>query len=183
MRADENDFSHPIFPYMAESSDVLSSILHYNKSYLKDLWTHGSYKLELSHERWFRTGDSLHIFPFDHGLKVAPDTADSQLLYLQQEEKKSFAPSAVSYLKLIAEYCMKNDIRLYFLYLPSYAEIEREPGFSRSYESMGELWVPPKEILLNKDHWFDKEHLNTTGSRALSRWLCERLNDELNSQN
>lgn len=123
---------------------------------------------------------------------------DTVLTQAQAEEKRDFLLSVrkpvllpeaqwelefafpLSILRWIVERCEEEGGELYFLYNPYYTAPARPLDFFADfYTSQGVLLTPPKEIFDNHAYWFDGDHFNADGNRALSAWVAEQLAQQL----
>jgi hypothetical protein len=101
------------------------------------------------------------------------------ILLPKSQRKLEFA-FPLSVVRGIIERCKERGVDIYFLYNPYYTAPTRPMEyFSDFYESHGMLLTPPKEILDNHAFWFDGDHLNADGNRALSAWVASKLVQQL----
>ena len=186
VRKDENKFSHPIFPFTADSKDVLFSNKSFNRDFLKDIWNHFSFKIELFQDRLYK--DSIVEYQLaDFGHSAFDDTVHVEILeeHVQSELINMREPLRIEdeyhrnfykvYLRKISEICSKNKIELYFLYIPSFRNKTDEIEEKHLYKSLGQLLIPPEIIYQDKNNWFDPDHLNSAGAQKLSDWLAIEL--------
>ncbi|MCF8332185.1 MAG: hypothetical protein K9H84_07010 [Bacteroidales bacterium] len=187
VREDEDRYSHPVFPLVANTTDVLLPVALFNRDIFADMWTHFSYKTELFRDNLFNAMEVQDVRLEDYGFASHPDTA--KISYLDSIKKKRSIykePLArwerdfhmkypKAYLKKVRQLCEKNNQKLFFLYLPSYGRPFNRPKNSNFYSNQGRLLIPPDSILENKDYWYDKSHMNKAGANALSRWLAHEI--------
>ena len=178
VREDENIHSHPIAPYILPSSSFLNWTSWIHKNGASDFWKHLTYTTQLTQDKYFNRIDSLHVFPWNHYHKSASDTAKSlsykQIALAKDGHLKYIYPK--TYIKQMASFCKKEGIEFIFLYLPNYGYGDKAPLHQAFYKEYGELWLPPKKLLNDKDLWYDSEHLNTAGAQKLSLWIADQLN-------
>jgi len=79
------------------------------------------------------------------------------------------------YLEKVISVCRENNIRIIFLYLPSYGLQDILPVDYEFYNKNGLFWNPPSEIFNNFDNWADDSHLNVSGAGKISVWLSEKI--------
>jgi hypothetical protein len=79
------------------------------------------------------------------------------------------------YLEKIFRLCKKNNIEISFLYLPAYGTIYKEPINYNYYKNIGKVYIPPSDILDDKNNWRDYDHLNYAGGEKVSNWLVGEL--------
>lgn len=188
VREDEDRYSHPIFPYIAQSSDVFFANPLFNKDILTDLWTHLTYKIEISQDMFYKHEIPVAIRTDDFGFASSKDTAAISTLEeiklkrskpkysMSKIEHDFYEKFAKVYLNKISELCIENNVKLVFLYLPGYGYSIEEPQEYETYIKLGEVLIPPKSILAGQANWHDENHLNQTGAKELSLWLNEQIN-------
>jgi hypothetical protein len=189
VRENEDRYSHPIFPYIAQSSDVFFPNPFFNRDMLSDMWTHVAYKIELSQNLIYQQEDPVPVSMHDYGFAPSPDTA--AISFLEEVlQKRSKPKSPLSnfeqgfhgnfsrvYLKKISRLCIDNDIKLVFLYMPTYGANLDKPKEYDTYIKYGEVLIPPKHIYENQLNWQDENHLNSAGANELSLWLANHMNN------
>ena len=187
VREDEDRYSHPVFPLVASTTDVLLPVALFNRDILADIWTHFSYKTELFRDNLYNALEVQDVRMENYGFASHPDTA--KISYLDSIKKKRSVykePLArwernfhmkypKAYLKKIYQLCEKNKQQLFFLYLPSYGRPFDIPKNNNYYKKNGRLLIPPDHILKNRDYWYDKSHMNKAGANALSFWLAHEI--------
>lgn len=187
VREDEDRYSHPVFPFLADSRDVLGASLLFNKDFLVDNWDHFAYRCQLIQETVFG-----HLIPkvkesSDFGFMANVDTLPIKEALAVKEERISviqeqgelarrfYIHYPRSYLQQISELCRQHQIQLYFLYLPGYGSEVVQPIETGVYSTLGTLLLPPAELLNDRDNWHDPNHFNIGGAGRLSDWLGSRL--------
>ena len=131
VRENESRYSHPIFPYIAPSRDVILPNLLFNRDLLKNIWTHFVYKVELTQDLLYNHEPPVPTRTDDYGFASSTDTASIAKLNeikierstpkaaLKKFEIDFYAKFSRSYLEQINALCKKNGIEIIFLYLPS----------------------------------------------------------------
>ena len=176
VREDEDRYSHPIFPYIAKSKDVILANPFFNKDILADVWTHFVYKIELLQTDFFQQGKAAPIRTENFGFASSKDTASfavldeiklkrsipkTPLTTLGEDFHGSFSKG---YIKRISVLCDKNNIGITFLFLPSYGSIVHEPDSYDNYSKYGQVLIAPEHIFEKQTNWHDENHLNQTGA-------------------
>lgn len=190
VREKEDRYSHPIFPYMADTKEVIFPALLFNRDIFSDVATHFSYKIELTQDFLYNKKvekESIILAKGDYGFGSTNDTVDLEILNdfkIERTSPKS-KPSELernfymafprSYLKKISDLCHTNQVELYFLYLPSYGSPSSKPSEYDTYLQYGEVLFPPADILENPDYWYDPHHLNPAGANELSNWIKKEI--------
>lgn len=189
LRNTENKFPHPIFPLLAESKELILTNPLFYKGQFEDLYEHGAYKIGILQKMSLGSRKRAAIRKEDFGHSNSPDTAD--FAYLEQRKERLLAKEVSdwnqrlddqfpkSYVEKMMEICQKNNIQVYFLFLPVYGLADKAPFEKEFYEAYGEILYPPKTLLNNPDFWHDDKHLNTAGSYKFSLWLGEILKEKL----
>jgi hypothetical protein len=185
VRERESKYSHPIFPFVASSKDVLTAPPILNKAYFSDISKHFTYKIEITQEKLYHVSERYGIKDSDYGFHTTADTALSQVLEKAKQKKKIPNPSKLDrffqswyyniYLKKINRICKKKDIKLSFLYMPSFGTPQTKPINFDELSTYGNVIIPPQHILDNKNYWYDPDHFNRAGADEFSKWLIKKL--------
>ncbi|HWY12908.1 MAG TPA: hypothetical protein VN026_16355 [Bacteroidia bacterium] len=183
VRADESTTSHPMFPYLANGKEVLEGALALNISLFPEIYNH-----LLMNVNYFRCkinlakADSNKTNPFLHGYNNIEKTISPELLdkFYEKEIKQNDHISLTYrfsnyYLRKIKLLCDKKKIELNFIYLPSYANVNKTPAFLKQYEAYGKVIIAPDSIFTNKTYWKDVAHFNSFGAEAYTKFLATRL--------
>lgn len=186
---DEDRYSHPIFPYISSTYDVLLPTPFFNRDIISDLWTHFVYKTEILQDIIYQQEQRVPFRSEEYGFTTSTDTASVEYLdAIALERSKTEPPMskferdfhmnfARTYLSKIYNICKGNNIQITFLYIPAYGSLIDKPKEFETYSKYGKVLIAPKQILNNKNNWYDKGHLNQAGARALSLWLIDQMND------
>lgn len=189
VREDEDHFSHPMFPYLAETKDVLFPTLLFNRDILSDLYLNLETRFEYKKQRLL--GQIPTAYPQqnrEYGYGPSDLQAEAGLLEAKKQERQLRAERKLkakgrnfhmrfprSYLHKINQLVKENDIELYFLYLPEYGWPLDTPFELNTYQQYGRVLLPPEEIFTNATHWMDDGHLNDQGALELSKWVSTQL--------
>lgn len=188
VREQEDRYSHPIFPYLANSKDVLLPEPFFNRDILDDAYTHLSYKVELSQDFLYQNTTAAFVpAKGDFGYGTTNDTTDIQLMESAKISRSIPKPASSdfhmkyprAYLQKIITLCQKYQIEIHFLYLPSYGTYLAQPTEYETYIKYGKVLIPPQEIFDKTDNWYDTNHLNPAGTLALSNWLLEEIQNTI----
>ncbi len=187
VRDREGRNSHPVFPFVASSKDVISVSPLFKKNWLSDIWKNSCYKIELLQNELYHESPEVSFRLNPYGHSSSPDTASSEFLTKEGlrrdnalKDRSRFSSKfhnnfSMTYLRKISRVCKKNNISLYFLYLPSYRSTKFEPQEINVYESIGHVLIAPKNLYKDKNNWYDGNHLNSTGANKLSNWIAEEI--------
>lgn len=186
----EDRYSHPVFPNIAVTFDVLFANPFFNRDFLSDIHTHISYKIELWQEFLFRNKPEAPVRTSDFGFASSADTIAIEKLEAVKTERSKPKPELNKleqiffmsfpkiYLKKIHRLCRKNNIDILFLYIPQYGTSQFIPNEYNTYIRYGKVIFPPASIFDNPCYWHDDEHLNQTGANELSLYLVNKLKNK-----
>jgi len=193
VREDENRYSHPVFPFLGESEDVLFANPFFNRDLMSDIYKHLTFKTEIIQEMAFKKREVFYPSAEQFGFCPNDDTASEETLMNKMMENEKVRPELKPYirnfhmkfsrvyLEKINALCKKKGIEIYFLYLPTFGlprNLKRPKEYS-TYIKYGPVIIPPDSIFTKKSHWFDAEHLNVVGSSALSIWIGGEISRRL----
>jgi len=179
----EDQYSHPVFPFLASSKDVLFPNPFFNRNIITDIWSHFAFKVEIFQDKFYSDELKTPLNTRDFGMLNSTDTASVILLDATKNtvnKKSKFeqdfrANFARVYLRKISDFCKENKIQLTFLYIPSYVERTAKPFEYQTYIKYGKVLIPPRRILNKQANWYDENHLNHSGADELSVWICEQI--------
>ncbi len=184
IRESENRYSHPIFPFVAQTKDVLLAEPILNRDYLSNIWEHIFYKVDLTQDFLYQVKDTNHVEFRSTGFPPWVDTSTLVVSGTEFEGKSESEPLwqqqifdrfSKSYLQRISALCVERDIDLFFLYLPSFHPRQTRPTNLEWYEKYGELLFPPDSLQTSPLYRHDVDHFNHKGAEILSNWLSEKL--------
>lgn len=190
VREEEDRYSHPVFPCLASTGDVLLPNPFFNRDLLSDIRVHLLYKVEIVQDMLYHQMQDVPVSSSLYGWAASEDTATSAFLdsvYRKRTasgrrayssfEKNFHGSYARGYLSKIHSLCEKEGIQLVFLYIPTFGNY-REPMEYNIYTKYGKVLIPPENIFRNKHYWNDEDHLNRQGAQALSLWLAQTINNQ-----
>lgn len=131
---------------------------------------------------------SLHGFAGKEGVAGGPPEAMEALLAATKARRGARAATrgkpadrrlrlGHASLRKLAGQAAATGTQLHFLYLQSYGEPWARIWSRDVYEALGDLWIPPAEIFQDPANWWDPNHLNERGARALAAWIATRLSE------
>ena len=189
---DEEKNSHDIFPYLAETEDLLLTPTIFNRDYFSDLFHGGSARLEYFKTKYiFRkkypeptselygyaaTDRIVSEFELDENLKSWQFRLSQTNPEIIEKFQSKFP---LAYLKKMANIIQEKNIPIRFVYLPDSGSKLQKPMYASFYQDIAPLIIPPQGIFNDKSNWMDASHLNDKGSGVLSAWLAERIKSEL----
>ncbi|MBF0198246.1 MAG: hypothetical protein HQL32_11070 [Planctomycetes bacterium] len=128
--------------------------------------------VEMNEEQLKKSYDIAHR-KIKKGLTKIPQSSAYKNTYY----KTAYRPHQV-FLKRMISLCKEKDIKLIQLIYPKIALNEAHPLLKSDYESHGELWIPPEELIQKAEYWRDASHLNQTGAEVLSKWVYQQFRDK-----
>jgi hypothetical protein len=185
---DEPSHSHPVFPFMGETRDILHPQTIVNKSYFNTVYSASVARWMYLRQNWMN-----EPYPYKYALRenfgftTNTFNADTNMLNASKEKRiknkqQSYRwtralnlPYPRIWLKKIQQLAKENGCSICFLYLPPYGSPEPWPLEIKSYQRSGETWVLPDTLLSNKKNWYDNDHMNLRGANVTSRILAEKL--------
>jgi len=187
VREDEARKGHDIFPYVAETNDVLAPVLFYNPGYFSDIWYHFAYRLELFQDDIFNRVEPVDTVKGNFRSMFFKRTVSPKLLDKAKErrerkyrklpiwERNFHMHYPRGYIKKVYNLCEENGVELKFLYIPGYAIPHELPEEIDFYKQYGEVYLPPRIIFDKQTNWVDHEHLNEAGAYELSYWFADEV--------
>ncbi|MFT7592132.1 MAG: hypothetical protein ACI9UJ_002061 [bacterium] len=178
VREFENKSSHPVFPFIGTTKNVLGANIVHNPKYLPNVFQHLSYKTQLTQDLLYNDSNSTFKFR-DTGFPEWVETRklDSNLYPVCRNEtllvNTTFPKFSRHYLQLISDLCYSKGISFKFIYLPSFNS-NAIPVHMEVYESFGTVFIVPDSIMRNPNNWFDVQHFNHYGATKVSEWLADQ---------
>jgi hypothetical protein len=191
VREDENRYSHPVFPYIADANHIFTATVFFNRDLVRDYYDSFLYRLKLLKVQYFRKDSLVPYRTGDFGFMGSGDTASFAFLEKVRVEqmKPKAGPGGLerwfymayprNYLKKLSALCTENKIQLCFLYIPGYGSKARGPLEMITYRKYGNVLIPPQKIFEDPDNWGDENHLNRAGAEKLSEWVAGQIRANL----
>lgn len=189
---DEEKNSHDIFPYIAETSDLLLTPTLINRDYISDLYSGASARLEcfkatyIFDEKFPEPDNGLYGYGEAQRTATKEEMIDNAKAWQRRLERKAYKSVEdfqlrypLAYLKKMVELINKKNISVVFVYLPESGSKLRNPKLVEYYQSIAPLLIPPQSIFDDSTNWMDASHLNDKGSEILSEWMASQLKNEL----
>jgi hypothetical protein len=185
---DEYPRSHPVFPFLAETKEVLDPKTIFNTSYPSNLYSNSVAQWMYLRQNWMN-----EAYPYKYALRESYGfttntfEADTNLLNRKKEtnantrgKSKTWTrninmPFPRAWLNEIGDLAKKNGCKIYFLYLPPYGSPEPLPIEAGTYSKYGNLWTLPDSLLNNKKNWYDSDHMNLQGANIASEIVAEKI--------
>lgn len=188
---DEEKNSHDIFPYLAETSDLVQTPTPLNRDYVADLFHGASGRLEYFKARFiFRKkypepGSELFGYGASDRQVTPEELTENEKAWKKRlnrtsiefvEEAKVKYPFA--YLDKMIRMVEEKKIPFLFVYLPEYGSKLKNPKYESYYKTIAPALIPPQLIFDDVSNWMDASHLNDKGSALLSDWMANQLKIE-----
>lgn len=188
---DEEKNSHDIFPYLADTKDLLMTPTLVNRDYFSDL-VHGAsarlecFKSEYIFRKKMQEPDTrLYGYGESDRIATSEELADNRNAWKRRLERKSLKsvekiqmsyPRA--YLDKMIDLLKTRNIPFVFIYLPESGSKLDIPKYASYYRQFAPLLIPPPSLTDKPEYWMDASHLNDKGSEILSVWMAEQLKKE-----
>ena len=188
---DEEKNSHDIFPYLAETNDLIFSPTLINRDYLFDLYHGASARLEcfkatyIFDERFPETDDRLYGYGEADRIATKEELTENETAWRKRLARK--APESIekvqlryplAYLEKMITLIKEKNISFVFVYLPESGSKLKTPKHANYYQKLAPIFLPPQPELSNHAYWMDASHLNDKGSEILSEWMVKQLQSE-----
>lgn len=185
---DEPKKSHPVFPYLANTSELFSSGIFYNQRYLTAIWKGIIVRFEYLKFRIFKSGVMSTAIKESFGYRPSSQTVSIEKLEKNSADwekrlkiKKSKLLRRIelnyskNYLEKIVNLANRNNCKILFLYLPESGSNLRIPLLSDYYKNLSDLVILPESIINNKSNWKDATHFNDLGAVETSEYIIDKF--------
>ena len=187
---DEPKKSHPVFPYLAESNDLLSSFVLFNQRYFLNIWKgivmrfeHLKFKIFQNENNLVKNRNSFGYIPSEQIVK--PEIIQQNIATWEKRLSKT-KPELLRkleinyskhYLEKIVQLSQNNNCKVLFLYLPESGSGMKTPLLQEFYKDLGQLIILPDSIISNHSNWKDATHFNDSGALETSDFIADKLSD------
>jgi hypothetical protein len=190
---EESKSSHKDFSYISDLPDVIKSSSIYNVNYIKDVYSAFDSRLN-----YFRNNLLNRIKidpPLNHELNYSyvpfDFFADTLKLNIHKKYQTNFYKNKSlsfiddiqfkypkNYLNKILDLAKEHNIKVIFLYVPSFGWAIDKPLNYDYYKKWGEVWLPPAELFTTHKYWVDQEHFNYKGSTEFGKWIANKFSEK-----
>jgi hypothetical protein len=187
---DEEKNSHDIFPYLANSRDLILTPTSINRDYFTDLFHGASARLEYFKSRYiFRKNypeTDFKLYGYGEADRIVPgielkENREAWTKRLDRKQIQSIEDIQLkypfAYLNKMVEMLKEKNISFLFIYLPESGSKLKSPKYARHYQNLAPLLIPPDSIFEDPTNWMDASHLNDKGSELLSVWMAEQIKE------
>ncbi len=182
---DEEKNSHEIFPYLAETKDLLMPPAIFHRDYLSHLITGASVRLEGFKAKYlFRSvypEAQREMYGYAASDRIASE-AEMNENKIAWQKRKNFnwaediqLKYPLGYLEKMAGELADRNIPFAFVYLPESGSELNEPKHVNYYKKFAPVLIPPTYIFEDRNNWMDASHLNDKGSAELSTWMAGEI--------
>lgn len=188
---DEEKNSHDIFPYLAETKDLIITPTPINRDYFSDLYIGGSVRLEcfkamyIFIEKIPEPTSELYGYGSADRIVTKEELDENEKTWQRRLSRTEFElvekmkmKYPLAYLDKMIGLIIEKNIPVIFVYLPEYGSKLLIPKYSAYYQNIAPLLIPPGEIINDALNWMDASHLNDRGSELLSEWMANQLKNE-----
>lgn len=189
---DEEKNSHDIFPYLADTKDLLDTPTLVNRDYFTDIFHGLISRLEFFKAKYiFREKPAeVDYNPYGYGesdrIALDQELADNKKAWKNRLARKTMKEVEqiqlkypIAYLNKMIKLIRDKNIQLVFIYLPESGSKLEIPRIASYYQKLGPLLIPPQSEFDYPEYWMDASHLNDKGSAILSDWTVHKLKTEL----
>jgi hypothetical protein len=189
---DEEKKAHEIFPYLANSRNLIFPPTLINWEYLANLFHGTTARLEYFKSRYiFRKeypDPSPELYGYGESDRVVSEIElkENREAWTKRLDRKQIQSIEDIQLKYPFAYLNKmiyilkeKNIPFLFVYLPESESKLKSPKYALHYQSLAPLLIPPDSIFEDPTSWMDASHLNDKGSGLISSWMVQQLRMEL----
>jgi len=189
---DEDKNSHDIFPYIAETSDLLLTPTVINRDYLTDVYHGASARLECFKATYIFGKQLPPINQGVYGYGESNRTATQEELTDNEQVWKTRLARKIAesirkiqlrypltYLEKMMALMKAKNIPFIFVYLKESGSKLDSPLYADYYRKFAPMLIMPPSMLSDHSYWMDASHLNDKGSEILSEWMASQLKNEL----
>lgn len=185
---DEPKKSHPVFPYLADSSDLWGSFVFFNQRYFINIWKGMVVRFEQLKSNIFKEVNPLNRNSSVFGYMPSTQNVSTEdLLQNKMNWKRRISKSkpelirnselnySKHYIEKIVKLAQQNNCEVLFLYLPESGSNIKEPFLADYYKSFGNLITLPDSFVSNPLNWKDATHFNDSGALRTSELMVEEI--------
>lgn len=179
VQVNENQFGHPIFPYIAQSEDLFLPEMWVNRDFFKDLFIGLQTRWEYQKTNILYSNEQVYLYDSsNYGYWLTPDSVGIDVLTKNYRSKSRERPDleiafSKNYIKRMKRLADRTQTKIIFLYLPEFNEVDLPPIQREFYEKLGKVLIPPVSLLNHPDYWMDPIHLNDKGAVRMAEWLSD----------
>jgi hypothetical protein len=188
--------SHPVFPYLAESKDVLGSLVFFNQRFLSNIYKALVVRFEYCKQLAFGnktekpcTNSNFGYIPSNQIVTIEELSRNKETWKKKLTNPKPALISKIEnkyplhYLEKMVKLAKMNHCDVVFLYLPEYGSGLKEPENIGIYRNIAPVILLPDSIIQNKTNWKDPMHFNDSGAKQASDFIVGELASQMKKLN
>jgi hypothetical protein len=189
---DEEKKAHEIFPYLANTRDLILTPTFINRDYFANLFHGTTARLEYFKSRYiFRKNypeSSSELYGYGESNRVVTEIElnENRLAWRKRLDRKQIQSIEemqlkypFAYLNKMIDLMNEKNIPFLFVYLPESGSKLKNPKCALQYQNFAPLLIPPDSIFEDPTNWMDASHLNDKGSGLISSWMAQQIHMEL----
>lgn len=184
--------SHPVFPYLAESKDVLGSLVFFNQRFLSNIYKALVVRFEYCKQLAFGNktkkpgaNSNFGYIPSNQIVTIEELSRNQETWNKKRTNPKSALVSKIEnkyplhYLEKMVKLAKSNHCDLVFLYLPEFGSHLKKPENIKFYSDIAPVIFLPDSIIQNKTNWKDPMHFNDAGAKQASDFIAGELASQM----
>ncbi|MBN1822537.1 MAG: hypothetical protein JXR31_02715 [Prolixibacteraceae bacterium] len=189
---DEPKKGHPVFPYLATTSELFESFIYFNQKFFKFIWVGLTTRFEDLRLEILKGNVNYEfnskLFGYQ-GSNQVMNITEQELNQKRWEKRLNRWKSKVirnieliyskNYLKKIVRLADKNNCQVFFVYFPESGSKLKTPMLQEFYEDLAPLMFIPQEISSDPLNWKDPSHFNDSGAKKITEWLFKEISDKI----
>jgi hypothetical protein len=185
---DEPKRSHPVFPYLAETTDLFESFTLFNLHYFSNILKGLIVRFEQLRFKVFNSSNFSNNHKTDFGYIHSEQVVSKEIIQQNAEIwKKRLSGSKPKiirkkelhysnyYLEKITKLAAQNNCKVLFVYLPESGSKVEIPFQNEFYREFGNVIFLPDSITNNPKNWQDATHFNDSGAQKVSDFILNKL--------
>ncbi len=185
---DEPKKSHPVFPYLASTTDLLNSLVLFNQRYISNIWKGITVRFEYVKHLVFNANNTspqkFSPFGYRHSTRKVLNSVLKENRNIWEKRLASHKNSLIRkielnyskhYLEKIVSLAKQNSCKILFLYLPESGSNLKKPLLFDYYKSLGDIIILPESIIHDELNWKDAMHFNDSGAIKTSDFILDKL--------
>lgn len=181
VREDEGNNAHPLTPYLLPFSNIAEGFYTLDANVFSNLYNKWLCNLKYIRHTFFST-TKIEIYNSPNELGYWENLSKTDVKQLNEKRvfdsvnltklfSKKINRNSAFYFKQLKTICNKHNVRLYFLFIPTYGNVYKKPFYLESYSKYGQCIIPNDSIFSNSANFADYNHLNKKGATSFSLWL------------
>ncbi|MBA3680171.1 MAG: hypothetical protein H0W73_03140 [Bacteroidetes bacterium] len=186
VRSEEGSNSHPLTPFLMPVSKIANDFYTLDGDVISNLYNKWLCNLKFTRSKIFTIEDAT-VFEtkVQYGfwanltdpdlIAITAKRVEDSLELLTETPQKKMNRNSEFYFEKIKKACDEKNVKLYFLYIPSFGNVYKRPALQKEYLTYATCIIPPDSVFCNSSNFADYNHLNKNGARQLSIWFNNYL--------